>query len=94
VTERLFELDGAHPAEARTLRWLRHHGELRAGLVSLYRAAGLALADARQREAWAATETARREGPRVTGRELVARAADVWEGRAFDTGVGRVLSSR
>jgi hypothetical protein len=87
VTERLCELDGAHPTEARTLRWLRHHGELRVGLVSLYRAAGLALADARQREAWAATETARREGPRVVGRELVLRAADVWEG------AGRTMAS-
>lgn len=94
VTERLCELDGAHPTEARTLRWLRHHGELRGGLVALYRAAGLALADARQREGWAATETARREGPRVTGRALVLAAADVWEGRAFDSGVRGVLASR
>ena len=94
VTERLCELDGAHPTEARTLRWLRHHGELRGGLVALYRAAGLALADARQREGWASTETARREGPRVVGRELVLRAADAWDGRAFDTGAARVLPSR
>ena len=93
VTERLCELDGAHPAEARTLRWLRHHGELRSGLVALYRAAGLALADARQRDGWGSTDTGRREGPRVTGRELVLAAADVWDGGAFDSGVQGVLAS-
>lgn len=81
VTERLGLLVAAHPVEVRTLRWLRHHGELGAGLVALYRRSGLILATAEQRAAWGASAAARREGPRVTGRELVMAAADVWEGR-------------
>lgn len=78
VTERLALLECQHPTEVRTLRWLRHHGELGAGLVALYRRAGLILATAEQRATWGASAAARKEAPRVTGRELVLAAADVW----------------
>ena len=94
VTERLVAIERELPGEARTLRWLRVYGALDRGLVALYRQAGLILATADQREAWKASDAARREGPRVAGRELVLAAADVWDGRALDTRPAPVLPSR
>lgn len=71
----------ALPADAAAvLRWLRRHGDLRAGLRGLYADAGVAFATAAQTTAWVDLG-ARRTGAPDHGRRMVLAAAREWDAR-------------
>jgi len=67
------------PNDAILLRWLREHASLEQGLRGLYVDVGVRFADPAQRDLWAASLQARRDGAAPYGRHLVLAAAAQWE---------------
>ena len=76
----LAAIDALAPDAAAVLRWLRRHGDLRAGLRGLYADAGMAFATAAQTTAWTDLG-ARRTGAPDHGRRMVLAAARAWDAR-------------
>lgn len=77
----LAAIDALAPDAAAVLRWLRRHGDLRAGLRGLYADAGMAFATAAQAVAWVDLG-ARRTGAPDHGRRMVLAAARAWDDRS------------